>query len=433
MAMQSKKTITFENSKGPISHLQSQKIIAKLKKNGDDTHIFDQHLAVISSIVDSPIMLGNEVNLLIDGPVTYGEMLASIDQATDHINMETYIFEDDVIGQQFAVKLIEKQKNGVQVNLIYDSVGSIYTPKEFFETMKESGVNVLEYNPINPLNTVKGWNVNQRDHRKLLIIDGKVAFVGGINISSVYSSGSFSSTHKKSKRSKDAMPWRDTHLKVSGLVVSEFQKLFIETWTNQHGEPLKDKLYYPPLTNQGHDIVIAVGSTPDEAYSQIFATIISAINSAKTHIKITNAYFVPDPQLLAALKNAAKRGVEVKILLPQITDSKIVFYASHSYYDELLSAHVRIYELQIALLHAKTALIDGVWSTVGSTNLDWRSFVNNQEINAVVLGQGFGDQMQYLFDHDLDNAKEIMLKDWRSRPMSARIKEQAARLWARFL
>jgi len=434
MAMQSKKPITFENSKGPISHLQSKKILAKLKKNGDETRIFDQHLAVVSSIVDSPIMLGNEVDLLIDGPTTYAAMLGAIDQAKDHINMETYIFEDDEIGKQFAGKLIEKRRNGVEVNLIYDSVGSIYTPKEFFTSMKESGVNVLEYNPINPLNNIKGWDVNHRDHRKLLIIDGKTAFLGGINISSVYSSGSFSGgTHEKSKSSLDTTPWRDTHLKISGLVVSEFQKLFIETWAKQLGEPLKDKLYYPALTSQGKDIVIAIGSSPDEDFSQIYATLISAINSSETQIQITNAYFVPDPQLLAALKQAVKRGVDVKILLPKKTDSNMVFYASHSYYDELLSANVRLYEHQNALLHAKTALIDGIWSTVGSTNLDWRSFTNNQEINAVILGQAFADQMQRLFENDLTQAKEITLEDWRKRPLIVRIKEQAARLWARFL
>ena len=165
----------------------------------------------------------------------------------------------------------------------------------------------------------------------------------------------------------------------------------------------------------------------------MYVTLLSAINSAETQIFLTNAYFVPDPQLLAALKDAVSRGVDVRLLLPEKTDSVMVFYASRSYYDELLSANVKIYQKQDALLHAKTAVIDGVWSTIGSTNLDWRSFTNNQEINAVVLGQGFGEQMQALFEKDLESSRQIKLEDWRNRPVGVRIKERAARFWARFL
>jgi cardiolipin synthase len=378
-------------------------------------------------------MIGNKVDLLIDGPSTYAAMLSAIETAKDHINMETYVFEDDEVGQRFAALLIAKQQNGVQVNLIYDSVGSISTPKEFFTPLKESGINVLEFNPINPLIKKKDWDVNQRDHRKLLIVDGKTAFLGGINISSVYSSGSFGRSSKKSKKNANSIPWRDTHLQLSGPVVGEFQKIFTETWAQQKGEPLASKEYFPVLINQGNEVVRAIGSSPEEPYNQIYATLLSAINSAETQVFLTNAYFVPDPQLLTALKDAVKRGVNVKLLLPEKTDSTLVFYASRSYYDELLSANVEIYEHQAALLHAKTALIDGVWSTVGSTNLDWRSFVNNQEINAVMLGQDFGTQMQKMFEQDLVFSKQITLQDWRKRSIGARIKERSARLWARFL
>ena len=433
MAMQSPKAITLENAHGALSHQQSKKIIARIKKDGLETNIFDKHLALISEVVGSPLMVGNKVDLLVDGPSTYAAMLSAIKAAKDHINMETYIFEDDEIGQQFAGVLIDKQKNGVQVNLIYDSVGSLGTPKEFFMALKETGINVLEFNPINPLIKKKDWDVNQRDHRKLLIIDGRTAFLGGINISSVYSSGSFSGSSKKIKKNENSVPWRDTHLQLSGPVVAEFQKMFTQTWAQQKGEPLVAKAYFPVLTNQGNEVVRAIGSSPEEPYSQIYATLLSAINSAETQVLLTNAYFVPDPQLLTVLKDAVKRGVNVKLLLPEKTDSSLVFYASRSYYDELLSANVEIYEHQVALLHAKTALIDGVWSTVGSTNLDWRSFVNNQEINAVMLGQGFGAQMQKMFEQDLAASKQITLQDWRKRSIGARIKERSARLWARLL
>ena len=434
MAIQSSHPVQLEGAQGPLTPKQSKAILAKLKKNSEDTNIFDKHLALETEIVGGPLVVGNKVELLVDGPVTYSAMFSAIDNAKDHINMETFIIEDDEIGRHFAEVLTAKQRSGVQVNLIYDSVGSSSTPKVFFKPLIEAGGNVLEFNPINPLHARKGWEFNRRDHRKLLIIDGQTAFVGGVNISSVYSSGSFGRrSSEKSITDIAKIPWRDTHLHMTGPVVSEFQKLFIATWNEQQGEPLAFKNYFPEQVNQGNDVVRAIGSSPEEPYSQMYVTLLSAINSAETQIFLTNAYFVPDPQLLAALKDAVSRGVDVRLLLPEKTDSVMVFYASRSYYDELLSANVKIYQKQDALLHAKTAVIDGVWSTIGSTNLDWRSFTNNQEINAVVLGQGFGEQMQALFEKDLESSRQIKLEDWRNRPVGVRIKERAARFWARFL
>jgi cardiolipin synthase len=429
MAMQPSHPVQLDGARGPLTAQQSKAILARLKRDGAETNIFDKHLALEAEIVGSPLVVGNKVELLVDGPTTYNAMFAAIKNAKDHINLETYIIDDDEIGRRFAELLISKQRSGVQVNFIYDSVGAINTPKEFFEPLKESGVNVLEFNPINPLLVRKGWDVNRRDHRKLLIVDGQIAFVGGINISSVYSSGSFG----RFKSTKAKTPWRDTHLRMAGPVVSEFQKLFMATWAEQQGAPLASRNYFPEPARQGNEIVRAIGSSPEEAYSQIYVTLLSAINSAETQVFLTNAYFVPDPQLLATLKEAVQRGVDVRLLLPDKIDSAMVFHAARSYYDELLSAGVKIYERQDALLHAKTALIDGVWSTVGSTNLDWRSFLNNQEINAVMLGQDFGAQMQALFEKDLASSKLVTLEAWRSRSIVARIKERAARLWAHWL
>jgi len=435
-----RQTVQLEGAKGPISAKRSKEILARLKRGGEDTNIFDKHLALEESIEGSPLMVGNKVELLLDGPPTYESMFEAIRQAKDSINMETFIMEDDEIGQRFSKALIERQQSGVQVNLLYDSVGSINTPKSFFQPMIDSGMHVLEFNPVNPLNARKGWNVNNRDHRKLMVVDGKIAYVGGINISSVYSAGSFGSSSggsgagkKRQQKDADNIVWRDTHLKMEGPVVAEFQKLFMETWEKQQGQPLLARDYYPQAISSGRDVVRAIGSSPDDAYSLMYMTLISAINSAETHVFITNAYFLPDPQLLAALKEAVERGVDVQLLLPSKTDSSLVFYASRSYYDELLRAGVKIYERQDAILHAKTALIDGVWSTVGSTNLDWRSFLDSQEINAVMLGQDFGAQMQAMFAKDLESSKAITLEDWNKRPIGMRIKESAARLWARWL
>ncbi|HEX5363436.1 MAG TPA: cardiolipin synthase [Gallionella sp.] len=429
MAMQPQHPVQLDGAHGPLTARQSKAVLARLKKNSDDTNIFDKHLAVEAEIVGSPLVVGNKVELLVDGPTTYDAMFDAIEKAKDNVNMETFIIEDDEIGRRFVELLSRKQRSGVQVNLIYDSVGAINTPRAFFNPLKESGVNILEFNPINPLHARKGWQFNHRDHRKLLIVDGRIAFVGGINISSVYSSGSFG----RSRPSKGSQPWRDTHLRMAGPVVGEFQKLFIATWAQQKGDPLAPRTYFPEPGTMGNEVVRAIGSSPEEPYSQIYATLLSAINSAETRVLLTNAYFVPDPQLLAALKEAVQRGVDVQLLLPGKTDSMLVFYASRSYYDELLSAGVKIHERQDALLHAKTALVDGVWSTVGSTNLDWRSFVNNQEINAVVLGQDFGAQMQAMFDKDLESSSPVTLEAWRQRSLGARIKERLARLWAHWL
>ncbi|MGB5738702.1 MAG: cardiolipin synthase [Woeseia sp.] len=425
--------VQLEGEGGPLSAAQSKAIIAGLEKRGQDTGIFDRHLALEEAIVGSPLTIGNEALLLKDGPATYQAMLAAIAKARDHINMETYILEDDEVGQHFAKALMAKQAQGVQVNLIRDSVGTLETPAAFFKQLTDSGIEVLEFNPVNPLEARTGWEVNQRDHRKLLIVDGRTAFLGGINISAVYSGGSFSKGRGKVSLPEDQIAWRDTDLQLTGPVVAEFQKLFLETWEGQEGPALKEKNYFPKLKNAGKEVVRAIGSTPDEAFSLIYATLLSAIGSAETSVYITNAYFVPDPQLLAALEAAAGRGVDVTLILPSTTDSWLVFHAGRGYYDRLLRAGVKIFERHGALLHSKTALIDGVWATVGSTNLDWRSFLHNRELNAVVLGQEFGRQVQSMFDEDLAQSDAIVLNEWQRRPLSMRAKELYARIWAHWL
>ncbi len=431
MALRPLQPVQLEGARGPLTALQSRAIVDHLKSQGDQTSIFDRHLALEQAIAGSPLMVGNKVVVLQDGPVTFQHMFTAIRNAKNHINMETYIIEDDEVGNRFADLLIDKQVHGVQVSLIYDSVGAINAPETFFKRLTDSGIKVLEFNPINPLTAKKGWEVNQRDHRKLLIVDGQTAFLGGINISSVYSGGSFS--RRSRQRPEGGPPWRDTHLQVEGPVVGEFQKLFLATWEKQKGEVLAQGKYFPQLANKGKEVVRAIGSSPDEPYSLIYATLISAIGSAETSILLTNAYFVPDPQLLAALKDAVQRGVDVRLILPGKTDSWLVFHAGRSYYAELLGAGVKIYERRDALLHAKTALIDGVWSTIGSTNLDWRSFLHNQEVNAVILGQEFGAQMQAMFDIDIAASSPITLEQWGKRSISEHLKEAVARVWEYWL
>ena len=424
-------SMAIEGARGPLSAQQSKIILGGLRRNGKDLDVLDRHLALEEAIVGSPLSIGNQVTLLQDGPATYQAMYAAILEAKDHINMETYIMDDDDVGQRFAQVLLEKQKQGIQVNLIRDSAGTFNTPNEFFQKLKDSGINVLEFNPLNPLISRKDWTLNQRDHRKLLIVDGRTAFLGGINISSVYSGGSFSqSSHKPSNGN---LAWRDTDLQLKGPVVAEFQKLFLSTWEKQKGQALVAKNYYPALVPMGKQVVRAIGSSPDEPFSAIYATLLSAIGNAEISVQLTNAYFAPDPQLLAALEAAAERGVDVKLILPSETDSWLVLHAGRAYYARLLKAGVKIFHRRGVILHSKTALIDGVWATVGSTNLDWRSFLHNDELNAVVLGAEFGQQIQTMFNKDLAASDAVVLEQWQRRALDQRLKEAIARMWEYWL
>ncbi len=420
--------VAFDNARGPVSDNKNSAIIRGLKRESGHIDILQKHLALEQTInIDSPLVLGNKLVLLQDGPATYQAMFAAMRAAKDHINLETYIFEDDEIGIQFADLLLEKQAAGVQVNLVYDSVGCLNTPKAFFERLSAGGIQVLEFNPVNPLaRNKKGWRLNNRDHRKLLVVDGRIAFIGGINISESYSSGP--SLRKARKKGATPIGWRDTHLQIEGPVVAEFQKLFIDTWVKQEGQPLAEKIYFPKLVDKGGAIVRAIGSASDAPSSLIYLTLLSAIDHAEQRVNLTNAYFVPDPQLLRTLTDAAQRGVDVKLILPSHTDSWAVFHAGRSHYSTLLRAGVRIYERRGAVMHSKTASIDGVWSTIGSTNLDWRSFLHNDEINAVILGQDFSGQMDTMFARDLAESDGIDLEDWERRPWLFRLKEWTARL-----
>ena len=437
--------VQLTGPRGPLSPAQSKAVLDRLEGSARESDIFERHLAVEEAVAGAPLTTGNDVVLLEDGPNTYRAMLAAIESARDHINLETYILEDDDVGRAFAQALVAKQRSGVQVNLMHDSVGTLKTPRSFFEGLQAAGIAVVEFNPINPLLARKDWQLNQRDHRKLLVVDGRVAFLGGINISSVYSSGSSGSSGLRGSGASalaftqgqtdrpPGPPWRDTDLQLRGPVVADLQKLFIDAWVAQQGPTLAPRNYFPPPENAGGQVVRAIGSKPDEAYSQIYATLLSAIGSADKTVWLTNAYFAPDPQLLGALTQAVARGVDVKLILPSQTDSWLVFHAGRAYYSGLLEAGVKIYERRGAILHSKSALIDGVWATVGSTNLDWRSFLHNHELNAVVLGDGFGRQMRAMFERDLAASEAITLAEWRKRSPSLRLKELFARAWEYWL
>lgn len=419
------------SAKGPLSLKQSKAVMERLKRSVETTDILQRYSTVIESVTESPLTKGNQVTLLIDGPATYAAMFKAVENARDHINLETYIMEDieDDRGRKFGDLLLQKQEAGVQVNLIYDSVGSYTTPAVFFQRLRDGRIQVVEFNPINPLKARGKWRLAKSDHRKILIVDGKVAITGGINISQVYSSGSSRAGDGKEAQ----IAWRDTDVQIEGPAVAEFQKLFLDTWQDQKGPKLAERNYFPAPKQEGQALVRVLGSTPGEANRLTFIMYVAAITFAENSLHMTNAYFVPDHQTVGALADAAKRGVDVQIILPGTSDSSLAKFAGEYFYSGLLKSGIKLYKRRNALLHAKTLVIDGVWSTVGSTNMDFWSFSSNDEVNAVILNREFAAEMEKMFARDLAESDQVRWEEWKKRPLSLKIREWVSHLFARWL
>ena len=425
----SQKPRQIVSSKGMLSPQKSKAIMERLKNSANPTDFLERHTAVVESVTESPLTKGNRVTLLSDGQATYAAMFKAIRKAKDHINLESYIIEDDETGRTFADLLLQKQAHGVRVSVIYDSMGSMNTPASFFQRLRDGGIQVVEFNPVNPLEAGVNWELINRDHRKILIADGEVAIIGGINISKVYSS----SPLKRKRNVKAPIQWRDTDIQVEGPAVAEFQKLFLDTWEKQKGPKLSGRNYFPDPKEMGTALVRVVGSTPGETNRIPFIVYVSAISFAEHSIHMTNSYFIPDDQIVKALTEAAGRGVDVKIILPGITDSSLVLHAQRYHYSVLLKSGVKIYEHGTSLLHAKTATVDSVWSTVGSTNMDFLSLLSNNEVNAVILSREFAGEMEMTFVRDLAHSRQIQWNDWKNRPYLPRVREWFINLFVRWL
>ena len=406
-----------------LSPEQSQAIMRRLKEEAGPTDVLKRQVDVLESASGTTLKSGNKVTLLIDGPSTYAAMFKAIEDARDHINLETFIFADDKEGQRLSDLLLQKQASGVSVNIIYDGIGSIHTPATFFERLRNGGIRVVEFNP---LNLMKVQHLTRRDHRKILIVDGQVVITGGVNISGVYVSS-------LSGEEKSSIPWRDTDIEIEGPAVADYQTLFLETWKEQKGPELPAADYLPQLNNRGKDLVLIITNSPGKQNRQTFIAYVSAMIFADHSIHLTNAYFAPDRQTIEALSVAAKRGVDVKIILPKVTDSELALYAGHYYYTNLLEAGVKLFERRDALLHAKTGVIDGVWSTVGSSNMDFWSFLLNDEVNAVILSNDFAAKMEQMFDMDIENSDQVKLNEWNERPLYPRIREWISHLLQHWL
>lgn len=400
----------------------------------DERHSTEHVRELIDAFRESaaaPLVAGNRVTLLVDGPQTLKAIRAAIESARDHVHLETYIFADDEIGRALRALLIRRRQEGIEVRVLYDAIGSVTTPAAFFEPMRQAGVEVLQFRPLNPTRTLP-WKINNRDHRKIVVVDGRVAFTGGINISGAYASAS---TSRPGPEAGQEEAWRDTHVQMEGPVAAQFQKLFLQTWERAGGKLDSGSAhYFPPLAPSGAELVAAVATNGgDSDETTIYNTYAAAIGHASRRLWMTQAYFAPDPALRRALIAAAVRGVDVRVIVPSFSDSALIFYASRKDYDELLKGGVRIYEQRYAMLHAKTIVIDTALSMVGSANFDIRSFLHNNEVNAVIVGSEFAERMEALFDRDLHDTRELKLENWRKRPWLDRFKEFTSSLFSYWL
>lgn len=392
-------------------------LIARAVGNQHETH---QLVNAVMEQIQNPLVAGNHSELLIDGPETFNELLAAIDRAQHNIHLETYIFADDNLGTRVKRHLVARAAQGVKVRVIYDAVGSMTTDNKFFDEMRQVGIEVKEYKPINLENTAS-WRINNRDHRKLMIIDGRQVFVGGVNISDTYQSSSASNPGYERGQEEG---WRDTHLKISGPAAILFQHYFVDTWLRLEGNiEAEEQHIFPKIKADGDTLVSAVASHGEKDEVKIYASYITAIENSRKSIHITNGYFVPNERMEEALIAAVKRGVAVKLIVPEFSDSTITLAASQASFDDLLEGGVQIYLFDDALLHAKTAVFDSVVAMVGSSNLDSRSFLHNNELNAVVVDAGFGRELEKTFARDLAESKPLTQQQWQQRGLQQRAKE----------
>jgi cardiolipin synthase len=414
------------NARGPLSARQSKAVLDRLAAQAPDAGALERHLAVEQIVAESALFSGNRVQILRDGAETFPAIFASIRAATRYVYLEYYIFEDvSCDGEKLSDLLVRKSQEGVHIRAIYDGIGSIGTDSTFFDKLRAGGVQIIEFNPLNPWKRHSA--LNSRDHRKLLVVDGTIAILGGVNLSSTYQSAPASSA-----AATDV--WHDTDVEISGPVLPELEELFRAHWDEQQDESLPPEVDpTPPAQPPGDEVVRILGSSPTRLKRRYYVTVISAIRNAESSIWVTGAYFVPTHQEKQGLIAAARRGVDVRLLLPSRSDSTPALAVQHSHYEDLLRAGVKIYERDDGILHSKTLVIDQVWSIVGSSNFDHRSVLFNDEVDAVVLGKETGQRLADDFQADLQHAQQIHPEQWSHRSTLEHLRESFWRLWESLL
>ena len=380
------------------------------------------------AIASAPVLPGNDVALLYGGLRAFTALFRAIEAARDHVNLEFYIFQDVDLpgsaGPSLFELLREKLRQGVVVTVIYDSIGSSDTPAEALEALRAAGANLLSFNPVNPLEARGGrWRPNRRDHRKIAVVDGRVAVTGGVNLDRVYENPCGRSAPVEPVENTDDACWADVAIRVRGPAVAALQRLFLETWAEQGGGALPDRDWFPPQPTPGRAAMRVFGSAPGEGRPYFHVARLAEIAKAHDRIWLCTGYFVPTPRERAELARAALRGVDVRLLLPSVTDAPPATHAQRASYGPLLEAGVRISEVGDSVLHAKISVVDGAWSAVGSSNLDRRSAAWNNEVDAVLLGPEAAAPLEAALRRTAERAPPVTLDGWRGRSVGQRLRE----------
>jgi cardiolipin synthase A/B len=354
----------------------------------------------------------NRVAFLRDGAETFPAMLADIAAAQQYVHLETYILRSDRVGHRFAGALAERARAGVAVRLLYDAVGSLELASSYVTDLETAGVKVCAYRPLAPWK--QRWGINRRDHRKILVVDGRVGYTGGLNIGDEYDSVE-----------NGGGGWHDMHARIEGPAVADLARLFRRTWLAgggdaypQHEEPAEES-----VASDGTAFAIALGNEELRKRANIRAAYLHAMRRARQTIGIANAYFIADRGIRRVMANAVARGVRVDLILPGHSDLRSVKYAGQHVYSALLKAGVRIFEWSGKMMHAKAAVVDGVWAAIGSYNLDARSLFHNLEVVLCVVDRGFASGLRAQLEDDRAHSREVVLSEWRKRPFWSKVLE----------
>jgi cardiolipin synthase len=370
-------------------------------------------------IPDHPALAGNRIEPLVDGDEAYPKMLAAIRSAREHIHLQSFIIGHDKVGREFVQALTEKAAEGVQIRLLYDRFGSTWAHLGgLFRTLEKFDcVRVAGWTQANPLK--RQFQINLRNHRKCLVIDGKTVFFGGINIAA----------NNKSRPAQPAI--HDYHFRAQGPIVQEFQYAFLRDWffiTKEAPERLLTETHFPKTEPAGKTVMRLLNTGPSNSDEVAVEAVFNSIVLAKQQILAVTPYFVPPPEILRALRSAALRGVDVRLVVPAANNHVYVYYASRALYQEMLDAGVRIYERQKPFSHAKALLIDGKFSLVGTANLDMRSLHLNYETMTAVFSESFTDRMKEIVHSDISLSNEVRTAEWQNRPLRTRVFENFAAL-----
>ena len=370
--------------------------------------------ATLGAYTGTTVVGGNRVEILLNGAEIFPAKLALIRGARRTINYAQYVFEGGQPAEDVAAALAERCRAGIKVNVLLDAVGALAMPSALREEMSSAGCRVESYRPLSPFTIER---VNYRNHRRILVVDGLVGVTGGSGTSGKWSGDGRQEGH-----------WRDTDVLVEGPVIEQLQGAFAENWLEATGVAIGGPEYFPRRRLDSKGLVDAqvVRSSPAGGSTAMYTMFLLALASARHSIHITNPYFVPDDKMINTLLAAANRGVEVVLLIPGAIDHNLVRQASRSEFGRLLKSGVQIYEYRPALLHAKTMIVDGIWATVGSTNLDYRSFALNEELNVAIYDVGTAQRLERIFADDLANSRRVMYKDWKNRGLASRFLELLA-------